>query len=99
MCGSSRPSRAKEIGAACGLARAVAIVFLLVLTVAAGPVPAQAQLAPRPTPTPTPKPTDVNSDTSAGATAAHLGSSFLERLGDTMTGDLGAGPSNKPGSA
>ena len=97
MCGSSRPSRAKEIGAACGLARAVATVFLLILTVAAGPVPAQAQLAPRPTPTPTPKPTDVNSDTSAGATAAHLGSSFLERLGDQMTDGFGSARRNNLG--
>jgi uncharacterized protein with beta-barrel porin domain len=98
MCGSSRPSRAKETGTGRRLAKAVAIVFVLIVAVAAASPPAQAQVAPpRPAPTPTPSPTDVNSDISAVAAVANLGSNFLERLGNQATNGFGAALRNNPG--
>jgi uncharacterized protein with beta-barrel porin domain len=103
MCGSSRPSRAKESGAGRRLARAVAIVFVVLLAVAATSS-AQAQSpSPTPTPTPTPSPTPsptptvINSDVSAGATVTNLGSSFLERLGNQATNGFGSALRNNPG--
>src|ERR1700730_7357167 len=107
MCCSSRPSRARETGAARSIARAVVIVFVLILAVAAASPAAQAQ--PRPTPTPpppppppptpppTPSPTEINSDMSAGAAVTNLGSNFLERLGNQATSGFGSALRNNPG--
>jgi uncharacterized protein with beta-barrel porin domain len=57
--------------------------------------------APTPTPTPTvlpsPVPTVVNADVSAGSTMLDLGSNYLERLGDQMTGGLNAAQRSNPG--
>jgi uncharacterized protein with beta-barrel porin domain len=86
MCGSSRSSRVKETGAGRRLATATGVAFALFVAVAAAPS-AQAQVfAPAPIPTPTPSPIPIprviNSDLSAGAAVANLGSNFLERLGN-----------------
>ena len=110
MCGSSRPSRANETGAGRRLVRAIAIAFVLAVAIAAASPPAQAQVAPvptpspggsnlalRPTPAPTPTPTEINSDVSAGATVANLGSNFLERLGNQATSGFGSALRNNPG--
>ena len=85
-----RSSRAMVTGGGRSLAAALAISFVLVMT---GGSSVQAQTPmPTPTPTPIPSPTPVpvpatiNSDLSAGAAVANLGSSFLERLGDRATG-------------
>ena len=75
-------SRAGEIGASGWLGRSVAIIFVLAM---AAPSPAQAQ-RPAPTSTPVPLP---NSEISATAGLADLGSNFLERLGDQSTGGFG----------
>ena len=99
MCGSSRPSRAKETGTGRRLARAVAVVFAVILAVGIASS-AQAQSpAPTPTPTPSPSPTPTvtNSYVSAGATVTNLGSSFLERLGNQATNGFGSGLRNNPG--
>lgn len=67
-------------------ARLVAMGVALALTLAAGAIsPARAQLVPSPAPTPTPGLTIVNAEISGVATAADLGSSFLERLGNRAT--------------
>src|ERR1700694_2172437 len=99
MCCSSRPSRAEETGAGRRLVGAIAIVFGLAVAIVAVSPPAQAQLAPapRPTPPPTPTPTEINSDVSAGATVANLGSNFLERLGNQATSGFGSDLRNNPG--
>ena len=99
MCCSSRPSRAEETGAGRRLVGAIAIVFVLAVAIVAVSPPAQAQLAPapRPTPPPTPTPTEINSDVSAGATVANLGSNFLERLGNQATSGFGSALRNNPG--
>ena len=57
--------------------------------------PAQAQ-SPTPTPTPTPPPLP-NSELSATAGLADLGSNFLERLGDQSTGGFGRAWRSNPG--
>jgi uncharacterized protein with beta-barrel porin domain len=98
MC-SSRPSRAKETRTGDRLARAIAIVFALILAVTAQSPPAQAQTAflPPRAPTPTPTLTEVNSDVSAAATVANLGSSFLERLGNQASSGFRGALRNNPG--
>jgi len=106
MCCSSQPARAEEPKGARtgrGLARAVTIVFVLILAAAAAALPAQAQIVPTPTPTPTPirtptpSPTAVNSDLSARAAVANLGSNFLERLGNQATNGFGKAVASNPG--
>jgi uncharacterized protein with beta-barrel porin domain len=100
MCCALRSSRTMETGAR-RFAGAFAIVFLLL--VAAGSS-AQAQSptpppipTPTPSPTPVPVPTAINSDLSAGAAVANLGSNFLERLGDQATGGFGRASRSNPG--
>jgi uncharacterized protein with beta-barrel porin domain len=106
MCGSSRPSRAKETGAAGRFARrAIGVALALILTVAAAPsAHAQAALigpapipTPTPSPTPTPMPSFINSDFSAGSTVTNLGSGFLERLGNQATNGFGRALRSNPG--
>jgi Autotransporter beta-domain len=92
---SSRPSRAREIGAGRRLASAVAIAFALAVI---APTPTQAaQIALAPAPTLTPSRTDIDYDMSAGAAVANLGSNFLERLGNQATYGFGAALRNNPG--
>jgi uncharacterized protein with beta-barrel porin domain len=90
-----RSSRTMETGTGRWLATALAMSFLLI--VAAGSS-VQAQ-TPRPTPTPIPSPvpTTINSDLSAGAAVANLGSNFLERLGDQASGGFGRASRSNPG--
>jgi uncharacterized protein with beta-barrel porin domain len=92
---STRPLRAKRIGAGGSLARAVALVFALAITAASSSVQAQTNLGPFPTPIPTPG--LINSDISAGSTVTDLGSSFLERLGNQATNGFGSALRNNPG--
>ena len=92
---SSRPSRAKETGPGWG-ASAAAVVLALILTVAAPQALAQTPFVPRPAP-PTPTPVEVNSDLSAGATVANLGSNFLERLGNQASSGFRGALRNNPG--
>jgi uncharacterized protein with beta-barrel porin domain len=61
------------------------------------PTPGGGNLAVRPNPAPTPTPTEINSDVSAGATVANLGSNFLERLGDQATSGFGSALRYNPG--
>jgi len=86
-----------ETGAGRRLATALAMSFVLIVAVGSS---VQAQ-TPRPTPTPTPipspVPTTINSDLSAGAAVANLGSNFLERLGDQATGGFGRASRSNPG--
>src|ERR1700674_500876 len=96
-----RSSRAMVTGGGRSLAAALAISFVLVMT---GGSSVQAQTPmPTPTPTPIPSPTPVpvpatiNSDLSAGAAVANLGSSFLERLGDQASGGFGRAARRHPG--
>jgi uncharacterized protein with beta-barrel porin domain len=72
-------------------------VFALVLTVAAPSPQAQAQVSFPPPPPPTPTPAEVNSDLSAGATVANLGSNFLERLGNQASSGFRGALRNNPG--
>ena len=92
-----RSSRTMETGAGRWLATALAMSFVLMVTVGSS---VQAQ-TPRPTPTPTPipspVPTTINSDLSAGAAVANLGSNFLERLGDQASGGFGRASRSNPG--
>src|ERR1700676_1940195 len=101
MCCSSRPSRAKEIGAGRWLARAVGVAFVLALAVVAAslPAPGQSPLVPPapPAPPPTPSRTAINSDVSAGAAMTNLGSNFLERLGGQATNGFGNALRYNPG--
>ena len=92
-----RSSRTMETGAGRGLARALAIMFVLI---AAAGSSAQAQsLAPAAArlPPPIPVPTTIDSDLSAGAAVANLGSNFLERLGDQAAGGFGRASRSNPG--
>ena len=71
-----------------GAGRRLVAVVAVALALAMGtvwPAYAQQQLFPTPQPTPTPGVTIVSSEFSAGQTAADLGSSFLERLGNRAT--------------
>jgi uncharacterized protein with beta-barrel porin domain len=92
-----RSSKTMETGAARWLATALAMSFVLLVAVGSS---VQAQ-TPRPTPTPTPipspVPTTINSDLSAGAAVANLGSNFLERLGDQASGGFGRASRSNPG--
>jgi uncharacterized protein with beta-barrel porin domain len=92
-----RSSKTMETGAARRLATALALSFVLLVAVGSS---VQAQ-TPRPTPTPTPipspVPTTINSDLSAGAAVANLGSNFLERLGDQASGGFGRASRSNPG--
>ena len=92
-----RSSKTMETGAGRWLATAVAMSFVLLVAVGSS---VQAQ-TPRPTPTPTPipspVPTTINSDLSAGAAVANLGSNFLERLGDQASGGFGRASRSNPG--
>ncbi|HLX18512.1 MAG TPA: autotransporter outer membrane beta-barrel domain-containing protein [Bradyrhizobium sp.] len=95
---SLRSWRAAETAAGRWAGRALAVVFALIMASSS----AQAQnLAPTPTPTPsrspTPVPTFIDSDLSAGAAVANLGSNFLERLGDQATGGFGRASRSNPG--
>jgi uncharacterized protein with beta-barrel porin domain len=68
--------------------------------VPAPPPPAPAPIlvvTPTPTPTPSPTPTVLNSDFSAGAAVANLGSNFLERLGNQATNGFSSASRNNPG--
>src|ERR1019366_10131454 len=91
---SSRPSRAREIGAGRRLASAVAIAFALAVMAA---TPTQAQITLVPAPTPTPSRTDIDYNMSAGAAVTNLGSNFLERLGNQATYGFGGALRNNPG--
>jgi hypothetical protein len=100
---SSRPSRARQTGAGGRLTRAVAVIFVFMVGVAAASPPARAQVALIPTPArtpipppPTPSRTDIDSDRSAGAAVANLGSNFLERLGGQATHGFGSALRNNP---
>ena len=103
MCCASRPSRTTETGVGRWLATAVAIALVLGLTMAAIPAAHAQTPSPTPTPTPTPSPTPIptptmiNSDVSSGATAANLGSSFLERLGNQASGGFNRISRSNPG--
>ncbi len=92
-----RSSKTMETGAGRWLATALAMSFVLLVAVGSS---VQAQ-TPRPTPTPTPipspVPTTINSDLSAGAAVANLGSNFLERLGDQASGGFGRASRSNPG--
>jgi uncharacterized protein with beta-barrel porin domain len=91
---SLRSSRAVETGAGRWAGRALAIIFALIMASSL----AQAQnLVPSLTPTPVPVPTVINSDLSAGAAVANLGSNFLERLGDQAAGGFGRASRSNPG--
>lgn len=105
MCGSSRSSRAKGVGASRGCVWAMAALSLCLFAAVAVPSRAQAQaavplptLSPSrtPTPTPTPTPTTINSEASAGATLTNLGSNFLERLGNQGSYGFGRASRNNP---
>jgi uncharacterized protein with beta-barrel porin domain len=78
-------------------ARVIAIVFALILTIAAPSPQAQAQVTFVPPPPPTPTPAEVNSDLSAGATVANLGSNFLERLGNQASSGFRGALRSNPG--
>jgi len=110
MGGSSRSSRAKTIEAGRGHLWAIAVLCLFAVT--AAPWSAQAQQVapipspsptptrtrtPTPTPSPTPTSTVINSETSAGATVANLGSNFLERLGNQASYGFGRAWRTNPG--
>jgi uncharacterized protein with beta-barrel porin domain len=101
MCGSSWSSRAKETGAGRRVARATGVVFALFLAVGAVPSAHAQVVAPAPIPTPTPSPiplpTVINSDVSAGAAIANLGSNFLERLGNQASYGFGRAFRSNPG--
>jgi uncharacterized protein with beta-barrel porin domain len=56
-----------------------------------------APAAPTPTVLPSPVPTAINADVSAGSTILDLGSNYLERLGDQMTGGLNGAQRNPGG--
>ena len=79
MYGSSRLSRANETGTRRRLVISVALAFVIAVAAAST---VQAQIV---APPPTPTPTSINSDLSAGAAVANLGSNFLERLGNQAT--------------
>jgi uncharacterized protein with beta-barrel porin domain len=89
MYGSSRLSRANETGTR-RLVISVALAFVIAVA-AASTVQAQT-VAPPPTPTPT----SINSDLSAGAAVANLGSNFLERLGNQATYGFGRALRDNP---
>jgi uncharacterized protein with beta-barrel porin domain len=82
MCCSPRPSRAKENGTGHRLARAAVVVVFGLAVAAASSATRAAEVLARPTPPPAPSRTDIDSDLSAGAAVASLGSNFLERLGN-----------------
>jgi len=96
-------ARAKQKGSRQGLIRAVAIVFALALVVTSSSAHAQVLAPPPPppppppAPTPVPTPQQINSDVSAGAVAASLGSNFLERLGNQASSGFGRTLRNNPG--
>jgi uncharacterized protein with beta-barrel porin domain len=94
-----RSSRITETGAGRWLASAFTIIFVLVAVAGSS---AQAQsfapaLVPARIPPPVPVPTTIDSDLSAGAAVANLGSNFLERLGDQATGGFGRASRSNPG--
>jgi len=94
---SLRSSRAVETGARRWAGGTLAPILLLVMAAAS---PTQAQTSTptvAPAPAPTPVPTVINSELSAGAAAANLGSNFLERLGDQATGGFGRASRTNPG--
>jgi uncharacterized protein with beta-barrel porin domain len=100
MCCSSRSSRTKQTGAGGSLAGAVALVFVLAIAAASSSAQAQSvSVVPSPYGPyyPIPTPTSINSDISAGSTAANLGSSFLERLGNQATNGFGSALRSNPG--
>jgi uncharacterized protein with beta-barrel porin domain len=90
MYGSSRLSRARETGIRRRLVISAALAFVIAVA-AASTVQAQT-VAPPPTPTPT----SINSDLSAGAAVANLGSNFLERLGNQATNGFGRALRDNP---
>ena len=90
MYGSSRLSQANETGTRRRLVISVALAFVIAVA-AASTVQAQT-VAPPPTPTPT----SINSDLSAGAAVANLGSNFLERLGNQATNGFGRALRDNP---
>src|ERR1700744_6465980 len=97
---SSWFSRASRFG---GTRRRSAAAVAIVVGLATAS--AHAQVAPPPppppppvvTPLPVPTPLDVNSEMSAGATVANLGSNFLERLGQQASSGFGSGLRRNPG--
>jgi uncharacterized protein with beta-barrel porin domain len=92
---SSWSLRISQTGACRRLAQIVAAGFVLAV---ASTSSAQAQLAPPPpAPIPIPSQTSINSDQSAGAAIANLGSNFLERLGDQATHGFGRALRTNPG--
>jgi len=100
---SLRSSRAVETGARRWAGGTLVLILLFVMA-AVLPVHAQTltpTVAPSPIPTPSPTPVPVpaviNSELSAGAAVANLGSNFLERLGDQATGGFGRASRTNPG--
>jgi uncharacterized protein with beta-barrel porin domain len=85
---SLRSSQAEETGAVGWLGASIAVLLVLTVTVAS---PARAQR------NPVLVSATVNSDLSAGAALADLGSNFLERLGDQGTGGFGRAWRSNPG--
>jgi uncharacterized protein with beta-barrel porin domain len=90
MYGSSRLSRARETGIRRRLVISAALAFVIAVAAASA---AQAQTV---APPPTPTPTSINSDLSAGAAVANLGSNFLERLGNQATNGFGRALRDNP---
>jgi uncharacterized protein with beta-barrel porin domain len=100
MCGSMRPTRARQRDARRSFPKAFVLVLLLAAVVASSAAQAQ---SPSPTPSPTPSalpsptPILINADVSAGATVTDLGSTFLERLGALGSSGFGRALRTNPG--
>jgi len=95
-------SRTKKTETVRRMAAAIAAIFVVTLAVDVVSAPTRAQTLtpsprPSPTPTPIPTPTQINSEISAGSTAANLGSSFLERLGNQASSGYGRSLRTNPG--
>jgi hypothetical protein len=71
--------------------------FVLIVAVGSSVQAQTPTPTPTPTPVPSPQPTTINSDLSAGAAVANLGSNFLERLGDQASGGFGRASRSNPG--
>ena len=70
----------------------ISVALAFVIAVAAASTVQAQTVAPPPTPTPT----SINSDLSAGAAVANLGSNFLERLGNQATNGFGRALRDNP---
>jgi uncharacterized protein with beta-barrel porin domain len=94
---TGKPGKASEAGGGRNAVAAAAIAFALAGAMV--PNAARAQVAPPPVvvvAAPTPSRSSANSDMSAGAALANLGSNFLERLGDQASHGFGRALRNNP---